>query len=166
MDHSGWTALHIACVEGHMDVVEWLLHRGASVHVKDRRGHTPLWAAIENDRHKVIDILVQTGAHLTESPTRIGEALCMAAGGNNVLRLSSFKFAGVDLNIPDSCGRTPLHAACTVGADDCVKLLLKAGVQVDIRDRNDLTPSMCAQMNNNDHLVDRLAEHEQQTEAA
>jgi lysophospholipase len=42
----GRTALHLACSGSHPLVVEYLLRVGASVHVRDREGHTPLWDAL------------------------------------------------------------------------------------------------------------------------
>ena len=54
-DISGWSALHLAASEGHLDVVKWLLEHGASVHLRDKRDHTPLWLAVENDHQKVFN---------------------------------------------------------------------------------------------------------------
>ena len=45
-DYDGKTCLHVACAEGHADVVKCLLKRGASIYVRDRRGRTPLFDAI------------------------------------------------------------------------------------------------------------------------
>lgn len=50
----GRTALHVACCEGSIEMVQHLLNMGANVHVKDRYGRSPLIDAIDNDRHEVI----------------------------------------------------------------------------------------------------------------
>lgn len=160
-DASGWTALHMACNDGLTDVVTWLLKHGASVHIRDRLGRTPLSVAIENDHHKVIELLLKTGAHLTESTQKLGEELVTAAGVNNKKRLMSYYLAEADLSNSDPCGRTALHAACTVGSVECVRFLLDANVPTDVRDRTDLTPVMCAEINNNQHLVELIAAHEE-----
>lgn len=43
----------MAACDGIAEVVTWLLQHGASVHVRDKQGQTPLKIAVENDHHKV-----------------------------------------------------------------------------------------------------------------
>ncbi|XP_042211232.1 L-asparaginase 1-like isoform X3 [Homarus americanus] len=160
-DASGWTALHMACNEGILEIVVWLLQHGASVHIRDKLGRSPLSVAIENDHHKIIELLVKTGAHVIESPVRLGDVLVAAAAAGNSKRLLTYHLADVDLSYSDPCGRSALHAACTVGSEECVQVLLDADVPTDVRDRTDLTAVMCAQINNNQHLVDLIATHEE-----
>ena len=65
---------------------------------------------------QVIDLLVKTGAHITEPPTQLGECLVQAAATNNTRRIESFLRAGVDINQQDILGRTALHAvSCWAG---------------------------------------------------
>ena len=45
-DYDGKSVLHIACAEGKIDMVRFLLENGASVYMKDRRGRMPLFDAI------------------------------------------------------------------------------------------------------------------------
>lgn len=45
-DYDGRAALHLAAAEGRYKVAEYLVNKGANVHVKDRWGATPLDEAI------------------------------------------------------------------------------------------------------------------------
>ena len=45
-DYDLRTPLHLACCEGNYHTVKMLLENGASVHSKDRFGHTPLIDAV------------------------------------------------------------------------------------------------------------------------
>ncbi|RXG56586.1 L-asparaginase [Armadillidium vulgare] len=106
----GITALHVAVSEGDDDVVRWLLENGASVHLRDSNGHTPLWYAVEKDNMNIIFLLRKTGAHLVEPLLFLGETIVTAGGNNNLTRLRSLEAAGCDMSLTDICSRTGLHA--------------------------------------------------------
>uniref|UniRef100_A0A8D8C2E1 asparaginase n=1 Tax=Culex pipiens TaxID=7175 RepID=A0A8D8C2E1_CULPI len=134
------TALHVACCEGNLEVVQYLLQNGAAVHLRDRYDRTPLADAILNDHHQIIRLLIKCGAHLTGSIRAIGESLCSAAARNLPHRLESYRIAGADLSQEDPAGRTALHVAAMYGNLEVVQYLVKNYAEVDALDYLGLTP--------------------------
>lgn len=57
-DYDGRTALHLAAAEGLVDTVKYLLAKGASTHLKDRWGNTPIADAKTGKHEEVIELLV------------------------------------------------------------------------------------------------------------
>jgi hypothetical protein len=56
--NNGWTPLHRACENGHVEVVKALLKKGADVHAKTNyNGETPLHRACENCRNDIAAML-------------------------------------------------------------------------------------------------------------
>ncbi|PAA94436.1 hypothetical protein BOX15_Mlig019067g1 [Macrostomum lignano] len=58
------TALHIAASHGCCDGVRRLLEAGAGIDVRDRDGNTPVFLAVQNNKHRVVHELVSQGANL------------------------------------------------------------------------------------------------------
>ena len=60
LDSKGQTALHIACANGHLDIVQYLVNKkGCIVTVEDVYGHTPLMLSFINKHWKVANSLLQ-----------------------------------------------------------------------------------------------------------
>lgn len=107
--HDGRTPLHVACLEGQLQVIRYLLVKGASPHVIDNHGQTPLHDAIRSVNEEAILLLREFGAHL--GPTTMDTALkmCSLAADDKVDRLRAWHLAGVDFNVGDYDRRTALH---------------------------------------------------------
>ncbi len=61
-DDEGWTPLHVAARDGHVDVCRMLIEAGAPVDAQVDDGWTPLHFAAYNDEMEVCELLVASGA--------------------------------------------------------------------------------------------------------
>ncbi|KAI0407379.1 L-asparaginase [Xylaria palmicola] len=63
-DYAGNTAVHLAAVSPEPAVLRELLVRGASVHVRNRANHTPLYLAEKAGTRECVELLAEAGAVL------------------------------------------------------------------------------------------------------
>jgi ankyrin repeat protein len=132
-DEKGWTLLHWAAQEGSPPIIRYLLEAGADVQAQDSLGFTPLAIAIgeaENGMTDKTHALLNSGA----SPnTRIH-------GGGGVLHTASawgyleivkvlLSVAGIDVNLRDEEGHTPLYFAKESGTPELIDYLVQHGAR-------------------------------------
>lgn len=61
-DKSGKTILHTAIINGHLNVVDYLITNGTDVNMKDKDGNSPLKLANNNNRKDIAELLTKKGA--------------------------------------------------------------------------------------------------------
>ncbi|KAI8647158.1 asparaginase-domain-containing protein [Parasitella parasitica] len=126
VDYDGRVPLHVACREGHLRIVEYLLLHGAAIHVRDQSGHTPLFDAVVQKRAEVVKILRQAGAHLAESEKNdMGPYWFKAIKNNNIRWVQVALEAGFNVNWADPVeGRRGIDIAVCVGRVSMLRTLL------------------------------------------
>lgn len=60
--NNGRTPLHWAADYGQVEIMQFLLSKGAKVNEKDSYGITPLLAAVYEDKAKAVELLLKSGA--------------------------------------------------------------------------------------------------------
>ncbi|EJD75191.1 hypothetical protein, variant [Loa loa] len=174
----GLTALHQAVIDGKPKMVQFLVEHGANVNAQDNEGWTPLHAAACCGNVDLVEYLCGEGADI--SVTNSDKELAVDLAEEDDCRLAleeEHQRQGID---PNECrnreltimrrdaeqwlkdgemhdhphsrtGATALHVAAAKGYNDVIRLLLKAGADVNCRDRDGWTPL---------HAAAHWAEHE------
>jgi ankyrin repeat protein len=142
---AGWTPMH--CV-AHVGAARSLLAHGAAINAKDRSGRTPLHRVVSRMPAEVTSVVIWPPS--SEAVTYPLPRDCA---------LVEFLIAeGADFNARDDSGLTPLHAACSAGALDYVRLLTSHGADLSVKDALGLTALDHAIMAGNAEIADYLVQ--------
>jgi uncharacterized protein len=144
-DPDGSTALALAVINGHADVVAFLLDKGANPNVADRTGMTPLYAAV--DLHTM-----QLGFGRPDPPPSVVAGsvemvrALLAHGANPNARLSSRILKRVYTAGDGKLGKgaTPYMRAARAGDVALMKILLAAGADPALTQENGNGPLLLA----------------------
>ena len=75
---------------------------------------------------------------------------------NNIIAVNHILANGVNVNVEDNIGLTPIIIACKVNNTDMAKLLLDNGADVCVKSKRGESPILIACENNNKNLVHQL----------
>lgn len=115
------------------EVVNMLLERKADIHHRNREGWTPICIAVGSARDAaLVRVLADGGANLRDTVSGGRSLLHLAVDGPaEVLKILLEFGKSISLNHRDDAGQTPLLAARNSANLDCLKLLIKAGADVN-----------------------------------
>jgi len=129
--------LNLAARHGQVEVMGVLVEAGASPTATDKRGRTPLMAAVQSHKPEAIRFLIDNGADVNARDQLQGTALVRAAGSFGDLdSVQVLLSAGAEVNVQDKNGMTPLMWAARWGDAPRVEALVEAGAKVAVRDNN------------------------------
>mmetsp|Transcript_1967 Transcript_1967/g.2897 ORF Transcript_1967/g.2897 Transcript_1967/m.2897 type:complete len:565 (+) Transcript_1967:70-1764(+) len=152
-DYDRRTPLHVAASEGHLELCQFLVSRGAKINRSDRWGGSPLDDAHRHRHTEVVEFLKEHGATYG-SPSQANSFITAAAEGDleevQALFTSS---GGALLNKCDNDLRTALHWAAAEGRTAICEFLCKAGADVNTKDRFGNTPLDDAESHNNNSIT-------------
>jgi ankyrin repeat protein len=116
-DEDGYTALHRASYNGHLDVVEYLISCNANVHARTTDGWEPLHSACRWNKFKVASLLMQNDADINSVTNGYQTPLHLAACNNkakNTLELLLTR-DDIDVSIRNGKGETAAELAASYG---------------------------------------------------
>ncbi|KAJ9190547.1 hypothetical protein P3X46_001734 [Hevea brasiliensis] len=154
VDDEGETVLHRAVAKKYTDCALVILENGGcrSMAVQNSKNLTPLHLCVATWNVAVVKRWMEVAspeeiADTIDIPSPVGTALCMAAAvkkdheidGRELVRI--LLAAGADPTAQDSQhGRTALHTAAMANDVELVKIILEAGVDVNIRNMHNTIP--------------------------
>lgn len=138
-DEDGYTALFLAVLQRHNDIVSALLASHAVPDVAGRDKRTPLLMAAAFGMDSMIAQLIGSGANpnLADGSGRTPLMAAAQAGRADIVR--KLIEAGGDVNLHDNFGQTALMLAVLFGRAATVELLLKSGARIDATNSSDAT---------------------------
>ncbi|CAN4116099.1 unnamed protein product [Withania somnifera] len=131
------SALHVAAVNGQIEVLYMLLDRGVKPDILNRHKQTPLMLAAIHGHVSCMERLIQRGANILMFDSLHGRTCLhyaayhghydcvqsILASAHSAPVAQSWGFARF-VNIKDGGGATPLHLAARHGRPSCVRILL------------------------------------------
>ncbi|XP_069112832.1 ankyrin repeat domain-containing protein 27-like isoform X2 [Argopecten irradians] len=149
-DDRGYTALHIAALNGQAHLIDVLIKNGALVNASDYLSYTPLHLACQKGHQNIILLLVHFNADCTQTD---GEGntplhLCVDNGHEDCVKAMVFldyAKTKLDVNAQNVRGDTALHLAAKWGYENIVSILLENDAQPSLRNRKKQTPFNIAQ---------------------
>src|SRR5215471_8364326 len=127
------TPLSEACTNASAALVRLLLKSGANPNAGIATGETPLMTCAKTGNADAVRMLVEYGAAVNaKEPSQNQTALMWAAAARPPDMVKSLSESHADLQAHTKQGFTGLHFAARVGDLESVKLLLGAGVDVNI----------------------------------
>lgn len=126
------TPLHLACQEGHYDIVKKILektkqHLSRLLKEEDNEGNWPFHHACFNGNLKVVDKLIQEHGTAVEQANSAGLSPLHIAVQTRNAKLAELLFDrqdGAEVDTEDASAQTPLHYSAKNGDLGMVKLLI------------------------------------------
>ncbi|MCK7589320.1 ankyrin repeat domain-containing protein [Subsaxibacter sp. CAU 1640] len=133
LTHDGRTYIFWAAYKGNVELMQFLLDKGAKTDLTDDKGNTILNFAAGSGQSdtKVYDLMLERGANLQKDLTPSGaNALLLAAPYDKDFSLINyFTSKGLDINSVDSKGNGVFNYVARTGNIDLMNQLLKKGVK-------------------------------------
>lgn len=144
-NESGRTPLHLAFLRGHLEIVEFLMAKGARVDTRTHANYTSLHFAVHSlagpeDKKKMVELLLAKDPGLVTRVNDHGIAPLTWAGGDLEETIALLLENGASINAKDNNGYTALHAWTRWWQEDKSAFLVQKGANVNARDNRGRTP--------------------------
>uniref|UniRef100_A0A452H231 Fibronectin type-III domain-containing protein n=2 Tax=Gopherus agassizii TaxID=38772 RepID=A0A452H231_9SAUR len=157
-DKLGFTALMVASQKGYDRLVKILVQNGTDVNQKNGSGKDSLMLACFAGHLDIIKYLREQGASWEVRDLGGCTALHWAVDGGHCEVIEWMINDGCQVDAKDTCLEwTPLmRVSAVTGNKDVASLLIEAGADVNVKDKDGKTPLMVAVLNNHEELIQLL----------
>ncbi|NIJ59848.1 hypothetical protein FHS82_003709 [Pseudochelatococcus lubricantis] len=160
-DDSGATALLVATHENNVAAARLLIAAGADVNAKDKISDSPYLYAGARGHLDILKLTLTHGADLKSTNRFGGTALIPASERGHVETVRTLIAAGVDVDHVNNLGWTALLEAVILGNGgerhrQIVDVLIKAGADINLADREGVSPLQHARGHGYDEIEQLL----------
>ncbi|XP_063405750.1 serine/threonine-protein phosphatase 6 regulatory ankyrin repeat subunit B-like [Mytilus trossulus] len=141
-DTKGRSSFFVACENGHILVVKYLMKYIHDFNAENSEKTTALSATCLNGHTEVAQLLLENKAETNKTNNSNQSTIHFACSNGNV-KLVQLLLNGkynVDLTVNDHLQNTALHIACEKGHSEIVKTLMELGLEVNQKQKHGKTP--------------------------
>ncbi|KAK2544291.1 hypothetical protein Q9966_002289 [Columba livia] len=158
-DANKQTPLHLACANGHADVVRFLAGKRCQLNPHGMFEKTPLMLAVEHEHKDCVTALLEHGADPDHRGVGGNTALHMAAIMPSKAMVELLLEHNAQIEAKNVLGYTPLAVAILQRHEEMVEFLIQKGADVHTRDLHDRTILVIAAYAGNVNVLRLLLQH-------
>ncbi|XP_031345955.1 ankyrin-1-like isoform X2 [Photinus pyralis] len=126
-----YTPLYFAIKNNRLEMVNFLIARGADLKHKVQKGFMPLSYACQEGHLDIVNTLIAHGADLNTKSDDLYTPLHLAAGGGHLDTINVLVKNGSDVNAASRARTRPLHHAVQSGNLEVIKTLISHGSDIN-----------------------------------
>lgn len=136
-----------------------LMYLGLNINTPNKKGETPLWAAITSKKYDLINLLIENNTDINKGFN--GDTPLTYACKKNDTKLLALllKHPNLNINLTNTFGKTPLYVACLHGNLDIVKILLQNNANINYKNKTGESPLWAACKYGYSNIVDLLIQN-------
>lgn len=146
------TALLRSLYGNNSDITRLLVYSGADINAKNNYNHSPMFLALEKGRGEFIDLFLTSGVEEGLNT----DYLFRAAAKKNPVGVLAMLKGGIDPNVKNEKGNTPLIISASLGDLNSVRSLLAYRADVNAANNDGNTPLIYAARYNHPDVLREL----------
>nr|XP_057932116.1 ankyrin repeat domain-containing protein 7-like [Doryrhamphus excisus] len=163
VDKHNRTALHLACANGMVEEVKFLVENRANLNLVDKLNRSPLIKAVEGRHENIVELLLENNANPNLMDVNGNTALHLASSIPNISIVLMLVKHNADINAQNQEGLSPLMMAAMEGHINVADFLLRKGADVNILDDKKRSPLMVAARRGHSDMVRLLLQFQEVT---